>query len=82
MKKLFLLLIQFYRKHISPCFPPCCRYYPNCSDYALEAIQRFGSIKGGYLAIRRFLRCHPLHKGGFDPVPIEWKDRKEKRWKD
>ena len=70
MKKLFLSLIRFYQKHISPAFPARCRYYPTCSRYAYEAITKYGALKGGWLALKRFLRCHPFHKGNyFDPVP-------------
>ena len=70
MKKLFLSLIRFYQKAISPAFPARCRYYPTCSRYAYEAITKYGAIKGGWLALKRFLRCHPFHKGDyFDPVP-------------
>jgi putative membrane protein insertion efficiency factor len=69
MKKLFLALIRFYQKAISPAFPPRCRYLPTCSQYALEAIEKYGALKGGWLAFRRFLRCNPFHKGGYDPVP-------------
>lgn len=70
MKRLFLYLIRFYQKNISPAFPPCCRYTPTCSQYAYEAIERYGALRGGWLALRRFLRCHPFHKGDFyDPVP-------------
>ncbi len=70
MKRLFLRLIRFYQRKISPAFPPCCRYIPTCSQYAYEAIARYGAIRGGWLALRRFLRCHPFHKGDFyDPVP-------------
>ena len=70
MKRLFLYLIRFYQKHISPAFPPCCRYTPTCSQYAYEAISRYGALRGGWLALRRLLRCHPFHKGDFyDPVP-------------
>jgi len=70
MKRLFLYLIRFYQKNISPAFPPCCRYTPTCSQYAYEAIARYGALRGGWLALRRFLRCHPFHKGDFyDPVP-------------
>lgn len=70
MKRLFLYLIRFYQKHISPAFPPCCRYTPTCSQYAYEAIERYGALRGGWLALRRLLRCHPFHKGDYyDPVP-------------
>ncbi len=70
MKKLLIALILFYRKAISPGKPPCCRFMPTCSEYALEAISKYGAIKGGYLACRRLLRCHPFSKkSGYDPVP-------------
>lgn len=69
MKKLFLLIIQFYRTAISPLKPPTCRFYPTCSAYGLEAIQRFGAWKGGWLTIKRIVKCHPFHPGGFDYVP-------------
>ena len=69
LKKLLLSLINIYRKYISPLFPPSCRFQPTCSQYALDAIDRFGTIRGGYLAIKRILRCHPFHKGGYDPIP-------------
>ena len=70
MKKLLLTLIRFYRRHISPATPPTCRFCPTCSAYALEAVEKYGAWKGGCLALRRFLRCHPYYKGDyFDPVP-------------
>jgi putative membrane protein insertion efficiency factor len=70
MKRLFLSLIRFYQKHISPCFPPRCRYYPTCSAYAIEAIEKYGALKGFWLALKRFLRCHPFSKHDpYDPVP-------------
>ena len=66
---LLLGLIRFYQRAISPYFPPCCRYTPTCSQYALEAVKKYGPFKGGYLAVRRILRCNPFHPGGYDPVP-------------
>ena len=68
-KRALLWLIRFYRTSISPMHQPCCRFIPTCSQYALEAVEKYGAIKGGYLALRRILRCHPLHRGGYDPVP-------------
>ena len=70
MKTIFLLLIRFYRQAISPWFPARCRFRPTCSAYAYEAVSKYGAVKGGYLALRRLLRCHPFYKGNyFDPVP-------------
>lgn len=69
MKKVVLKLISFYRKNISPLSPPCCRFIPTCSQYALEAIEKYGVLKGGLLALWRILRCNPFCKGGYDPVP-------------
>ena len=70
MKRLFLLLIRFYQKCISPYTPPSCRFTPTGSAYAYTAIQKYGALKGGYLALRRLLRCNPFYKGDyFDPVP-------------
>ena len=69
MKNILLGLIEFYRKWISPLKSPCCRYIPTCSEYALIAVQRYGPWRGGWLAIKRILRCRPFHKGGYDPVP-------------
>ena len=69
IKKLFLLLIQFYRLFLSPLKPPSCRYIPTCSEYAMIAIEKYGAIKGSWMAMKRILRCHPFHKGGYDPVP-------------
>ncbi|MBS5451094.1 MAG: membrane protein insertion efficiency factor YidD [Coriobacteriia bacterium] len=66
---LLLCLINFYRSCISPRFPSCCRYIPTCSQYAVIAIERFGAVRGGWLAFRRILRCHPFCEGGYDPVP-------------
>lgn len=69
MKWLMIRLIRGYRLLISPLFPPTCRFHPTCSQYAIEAIDRFGPRRGGWMAFRRVLRCHPLHPGGYDPVP-------------
>ena len=69
MKRLLIAMVKFYRKNISPLRPPCCRYIPTCSQYALEALEKYGAMKGSWLALRRILRCHPFHKGGYDPVP-------------
>lgn len=70
MKRLLLALIRFYRRHISPYTPSACRFTPTCSQYAYEAIQKYGAMKGGWLALRRLLRCHPFYKGSpYDPVP-------------
>ena len=68
MKKLFLLLIQFYRLFISPLKPPSCRYIPTCSEYAMIAVEKYGPWRGGWMAVKRILRCQPFHKGGYDPV--------------
>jgi uncharacterized protein len=64
--------VQFYRRRLSPLKPPVCRFYPTCSAYALVAIERFGAARGSLLATARVARCHPLHPGGFDPVPTQW----------
>ena len=70
MKTVFLSLIRFYQRHISPCFPARCRFRPTCIAYALEAIQKYGALKGSFLALKRLLRCHPFYKGDwYDPVP-------------
>ena len=73
MKKILIGLIRFYRREISPAFPPCCRYIPTCSQYAVEAIEKYGALKGSYLAFRRILRCNPFCRGGIDPVPEEFR---------
>ena len=72
MKTVLLGAIRFYRKYISPAFPPCCHFIPTCSAYALDAIEKYGAVKGGWLALRRILRCHPFHRQEsieYDPVP-------------
>ncbi len=62
-------IIKFYKFFISPVLPDACRYYPTCSVYSIEAIEKFGFFKGGFLSVRRILSCNPFGKGGFDPVP-------------
>ena len=69
MKRLLIWLIRAYQQGISPLKQPCCKYYPTCSSYGLEAIERFGALKGGLLAVWRILRCNPFSRGGYDPVP-------------
>lgn len=70
MKALLLALIRFYRRHISPHTPPCCRFRPTCSCYAMQAIEKYGAARGGWLAVKRLARCHPFYKGDwYDPVP-------------
>ena len=72
MRRLFLAMIRFYQKHISPHFPPVCRYRPSCSAYAYQAIERFGAVRGVWLGMLRILRCNPFSAGGWDPVPIRF----------
>jgi putative membrane protein insertion efficiency factor len=69
MKYLALALIRFYKKFISPVLPSACRFYPTCSQYSYQAIEKYGLIKGGWLSVKRLGRCHPFHPGGYDPVP-------------
>jgi len=68
MKAILMGLIRFYQKTISPLKGRTCRFYPTCSEYSLEAIKKYGSIKGSYLALKRILKCHPFHPGGYDPL--------------
>ena len=68
MKKVALWLIRFYQKHISPYIKPCCKFVPTCSEYALEAYEKYGFFKGTRLAVWRILRCNPFSKGGYDPL--------------
>lgn len=68
MKYILIFLIKCYRKYLSPLLSPNCRFYPTCSQYALEAVEKYGFFKGGYLSIKRILKCHPFHPGGYDPL--------------
>jgi putative membrane protein insertion efficiency factor len=67
-KSLVLLTLCFYGRFVSPLFPPCCRYEPTCSVYAYEAVLKYGVCRGIFMAVKRILRCHPFHSGGYDPV--------------
>ncbi|WHX99691.1 membrane protein insertion efficiency factor YidD [Neobacillus sp. DY30] len=69
LKNFLISVIRFYQVVISPIKPPSCRFYPTCSHYGIEAVQRFGALKGGWLTVKRILKCHPFHPGGVDPVP-------------
>ena len=69
MKRVLLWAIRAYQLIHSPALPPACRFEPTCSEYAWQAIDRYGAVRGGWFAVRRVLRCHPLHPGGYDPVP-------------
>ena len=69
LRKLMIRMIRWYQRHISPALGSCCKYLPSCSEYAIEAIEKFGPWRGSLLAIWRILRCNPFSKGGYDPVP-------------
>lgn len=68
MQRIVLALLRFYKHAISPLLPSACRYYPTCSEYMLDAVGKYGPARGVWLGLRRLLRCHPFHEGGFDPV--------------
>ncbi|MTK12741.1 MAG: membrane protein insertion efficiency factor YidD [Clostridiaceae bacterium] len=68
MKEFLVFFIKIYRKYLSPLKQPCCRFYPTCSQYALDALEKHGVLKGGFMAIKRISRCNPLNEGGYDPV--------------
>lgn len=69
MNRFMLYMVRGYRRFISPLFPPTCRFHPTCSDYAQQALARYGTLKGSWLTLKRLLKCHPYHPGGFDPLP-------------
>ena len=69
MRTVLILLVRGYQVTLSPLLPASCRYYPSCSAYAIEALQRYGALRGTWLAVRRIARCHPFRAGGYDPVP-------------
>ncbi|MBE7042001.1 MAG: membrane protein insertion efficiency factor YidD [Ruminococcaceae bacterium] len=68
MKKIMIKSIRFYQNYLSPLKKPCCRFYPTCSSYAIEAVEKYGAVRGGWMAIKRIVRCNPFCKGGYDPV--------------
>ena len=78
LRTAFKAPIKFYQRFISPMFPAKCRFHPSCSQYAIEAIDSHGSLKGGWLSLKRILKCHPFSEGGFDPVPNSNIENKEK----
>jgi len=67
--RILIFLLRIYQRLISPLLGPCCRFHPSCSEYAIQSLARFGVLRGSWLTVRRISRCHPLHPGGFDPVP-------------
>ena len=69
MKYLFIFLIKLYQRTLSRVLPPSCRFYPSCSEYGVQALQKYGIFKGGWLTVKRIARCHPFNPGGYDPVP-------------
>ena len=69
MRTALIMVVRGYQVAIGPLLPPACRYYPRCSNYAIEAIEKYGAWRGGWMAVRRIGRCHPLRPGGYDPVP-------------
>ncbi|CAA7599820.1 Haemolytic domain protein [Acididesulfobacillus acetoxydans] len=68
MKRVLIALIRFYQKFVSPLKPPSCRFYPSCSEYSVQALQKYGLVKGGWKSLVRISKCHPFHPGGYDPV--------------
>ena len=68
MKHVLIFLVRLYQKFISPLFPATCRFYPTCSEYFIQAVQKYGAVKGTWLGIKRISKCHPWHEGGYDPL--------------
>ncbi|MFV0518113.1 MAG: membrane protein insertion efficiency factor YidD [Aminipila sp.] len=68
MKKIVIGIVRLYQKFISPLFPPTCRFYPTCSAYFIQAVEKYGAVKGSFLGIKRILKCHPFNPGGYDPL--------------
>jgi putative membrane protein insertion efficiency factor len=68
MKTILIAIVRLYKYAISPVLPGSCRFFPTCSDYSIDALAKYGALKGSYLSVRRILKCHPFHPGGFDPV--------------
>jgi putative membrane protein insertion efficiency factor len=68
VKVVLLFLLAFYKRAFSPLLPPACRFFPTCSEYAYQAVKRYGALRGSWMSVRRLLRCHPFHPGGYDPV--------------
>ena len=79
MRRVFIALIKFYRRFISPALPPTCRFTPTCSEYGIKAYERHGAVKGSLLLAWRLLRCGPWHPGGYDPVPEKGKWKPERK---
>ncbi len=69
IRRALVLLVRLYQRLVSPLLPPACRFYPSCSAYAVQALERHGAVRGSWLTVRRLCRCHPFHPGGIDPVP-------------
>ena len=82
MKKMMIGMVRGYQRYISPLTPPSCRYYPTCSNYMIQAIQKHGAVKGTLMGTARILRCHPFTKGGYDPVPDHFSLKRNKDARD